>query len=165
MSYTITFAKLPETLDELKALPEADMKSPEKTAALTVAALAAYPKNKEECYKMLDYLRGPRPLSPMEKQFIRDRFMDGKDYIPLSYFKGATPDNGYVPNVPYVIEFFDSATQFAEENYTKLNVQSSGADSMRSVTLRLKPSTGEYFLWEQMLLAGIRIPVSQDPWA
>jgi hypothetical protein len=33
------------------------------------------------------------------------------------------------------------------------------------VTLRLKPSTGQWFLWDQMLLAGIREPKSKDAWA
>ncbi len=165
MSYKVVFEKLPENLEELKALPEADLTGPEKAAALTVAALCVFPKNREECYKMLDFLRGPRPLSVMEKNFIRDRFMDGKDYVPMSYFNGTSPDNDYTPSVPYTIEMEDSAAQFAEEGYTRLMIRSSGADSPRSVTLRLKPSTGQYFLWEHQLLVGIRIPKSQDEWA
>ncbi len=165
MSYTITFSKLPESLAELKTLPQADLKDPAGTAALTVAALCVYPSNPNACCEMLDYLRGPRPLSPMEKQFIRDRFMDKKDYLPKSYFAGATPDNNYTPSVPYTLVFNDSAAQIAEEGYCILNIQSGGADSPRSVTLRNKPSTGEWFLWEQMLLAGIREPKSSDPWA
>ena len=165
MDYTITWNSLPKNLDEMKALPQADLKSPEGTAALTVAALCVYPENAEECYRMLDFLRGPRPLSNMEKQFIRDRFMDGKNYLARSYFKGATPKNEYKPDVPFTLVFSDSAAQIAEEGYKILNVKSGGADSPRSITLRNKPSTGERFLWEQMLLAGIRIPESQDAWA
>jgi hypothetical protein len=165
MDHTITWNSLPKNLDEMKALPQADLKSPEGTAALTVAALCVYPENAEECYKMLDFLRGPRPLSNMEKQFIRDRFMDGKNYLARSYFKGATPKNEYKPDEPFTLVFSDSAAQIAEEGYKILNVKSGGADSPRSITLRNKPSTGEWFLWEQMLLAGIRIPESQDAWA
>ncbi|MBR3105361.1 MAG: hypothetical protein IKH46_16290 [Lachnospiraceae bacterium] len=165
MDYTITWNSLPKNLDEMKALPQADLKSPEGTAALTVAALCVYPENAEECYRMLDFLRGPRPLSNMEKQFIRDRFMDGKNYLARSYFKGATPKNEYKPDEPFTLVFSDSAAQIAEEGYKILNVKSGGADSPRSITLRNKPSTGEWFLWEQMLLAGIRIPESQDAWA
>ena len=165
MDYTITWNSLPKNLDEMKALPQADLKSPEGTAALTVAALCVYPDNAEECYRMLDFLRGPRPLSNMEKQFIRDRFMDGKNYLARSYFKGATPKNEYKPDEPFTLVFSNSAAQIAEEGYKILNVKSGGADSPRSITLRNKPSTGEWFLWEQMLLAGIRIPESQDAWA
>ena len=161
----ITFGKLPATLAEMKELPEAKLQRPEDTAALTVAALCAYPKSPESCYEMLNFLRGPRPLSPMEKQFIRDRFMDGRDYIPRSYFLGATPENDYTPAVPYAIEFAESAAQIAEQGYRRLDVKSGGADAPRPITLRNKPSTGEWFLWEQMLLAQIRTPVSKDEWA
>ena len=42
---------------------------------------------------------------------------------------------------------------------------SGGADSARQIKLRTKPSTGQWFLWEQFLLADIRKPVSADPWA
>ena len=165
MEYNVTFNSLPKTLEELKALPEADLKKPEGVAALTVAALNVFPENREECYRMLDFLRGPRPLSNMEKQFIRDRFMDGKDYLARSYFTGANPDNNYEPSTPYTVWMKDSAAPIAEDGYKIMDLKSGGADSTRRVTLRNKPSTGEWFLWEQMLLAGIRIPTSQDPWA
>ena len=165
MKYQITWNKLPQNLEELQAMPEANLKTPEGTAALTLAALAVFPTNREECYRMLNFLRGPRPLSNMDQQFIRDRFMDGKDYLPKSYFKGATPANGYTPDVPYVVELSESVAQFAEEGYKRFDIRSGGADSPRQVTLRLKPSTGEWFLWDHSLLVGIRVPVSQDPWA
>ena len=70
MTYTVSFEKLPETLEEMKALAEAGLQRPQDTAALTVAALNVYPDNKEEAIRMLDYLRGPRPLSEMDKQFL-----------------------------------------------------------------------------------------------
>lgn len=161
----ITFEKLPRNLDEMKALPQAALDTPEGTAALTVAALCVWPEDHEACYAMLDFLRGPRPLSNMEKQFIRDRFMDGKDYIPRSYFAGATPENNYTPAQPLTLEFTVNPAPVAEQGYCRLDVRSGGADAARQITLRNKPSTGEWFLWEQALLAGIRVPVSQDPWA
>ncbi len=165
MEYNVVLNSLPKTLEELKALPEADLKKPEYVVAFTVAALNVFPSDKEECYKMLDYLKGPNPLSNMDKQFIADRFMDGKDYIPRSYFTGATPENNYKPNEPFTVWMKDSAAQIAEEGYKRFDLRSGGADSTRPVTLRTKPSTGEWFLWEQLLLAGIRVPVSEDPWA
>lgn len=165
MSYQITWNELPKNLEEMKALPQADLKSPEGTAALAVAALDVYPKDHEECFRMLDFLRGPRPLSNFEKQFIRDRFMDNGDYLVKSYFKGATPANNYTPSVPYVVEFTDNSAPMAEDGYKRLNIKSGGADTARIITLRLKPSTGEWYLWEQAILVGIRKPASQDPWA
>ena len=44
----------------------------------------------------------------------------------------------------------------------KSDVKSGGADSPRQVVLRSKPSTGQWFLWDQFLLSGIRKPKSQD---
>lgn len=70
----IRMDKLPKTLDELKAMPQAGLTNPEEVAALTVAVLALYPENPAETEKMLDFLRGPRPLNGMDKQFIKDRF-------------------------------------------------------------------------------------------
>ena len=164
-TYTLTFDRLPESLAELKALPQADLSRPWDTAALTVAALCAYPKDREETYAMLDFLRGPRPLSPMEKQFIRDRFMDGKGYIPRSYFEGAVPGNDYTPGQPLTLKLRVDPHGIAEETYLAVYLNSGGADSPRAVRLRCKPSTGQWFLWEQYLLSGIRIPQSQDEWA
>ena len=83
-------------LAELKALPEGALKEPQHAAALTVAALCMYPVDKEASFEMLNYLHGPRGLSVSDKQFIQDRFRD-KDYVPRSYFVGATPDNNYEP--------------------------------------------------------------------
>jgi hypothetical protein len=54
---------------------------------------------------------------------------------------------------------------YAEEGYKKFDVKSGGADSPRQVVLRSKPSTGQWFLWDQFLLSGIRKPKSQDEWA
>ena len=84
----IVFNKLPDDLAEFKSLPQADMSTPFETAAMTVVALTYYSFNKTLCLDMLNYLRGPRPLSEMEKQFIADRFRD-KDYVPRSYYDGA----------------------------------------------------------------------------
>ena len=112
---------------------------------------------------MLDYLRGPRPLSEMDKQFIRDRFMD-KDYVPRSYFEGSTPNNDYTPRVPDVIEVSEGPYSYQNEGYATLFVQSGGADSLRQVQVRLAKD-GKWYLWEQMILADIRKPESENPWA
>lgn len=162
MTVTITFEKLPENLEELKALPEASLDTPFKTAALTVAALCRFPANRDDCTAMLDFLKGPQPLSPYDKQFLRDRFMD-KDYVPRSYFAGAAPANNYEPAKPYTIEVFDNPYSYQDENYATLHIRSGGADSPRQVKLRRKGE--QWFLWEQFLLSDIRKPASDDPWA
>ena len=159
----ITFVKLPETLAEMQALPQAAMSTPFDTAALTVAAFAEYPKNRAAALEMVKFLKGPAELSPMQEQFIRDRFMDC-DYIPRSYFDGAVPGNDYTPSQPYTITISENPYSYADEGYAKLYMNSGGADSPRYVQLR-KAKDGKWYLWEQFILVGIRQPESSNPWA
>ena len=121
MTYNVTFDKLPLTLSEMTAMPEALLEKPEDTVALTVAALDACSRDLEEGCRMLDYLRGPRPLSNAEKQFIRERFSyGGCRKVPLSYFRGAVPANDYMPEKPFTLEIRDSSSQIAAEGFFKI---------------------------------------------
>ncbi|MBQ3069321.1 MAG: hypothetical protein IJD01_05190 [Clostridia bacterium] len=163
-SKTFTFANLPESLTQLQALPEAVLDDPFKTAALTVCALCAYAKDKAVGTEMLNWLRGPRPLSGVDLSFLNDRFRDGKTYVPFSYFKGATPENDYTPDVPYTLTVETNPYSDANEGYKKLFVRSGGADHPREIVLRRK-GDGTWLLWDQMILVGIREPKSADPWA
>ncbi len=113
---------------------------------------------------MINFLKGPQSLSTYEQQFISER-LRGNEYVPFSYFDGACPENEYHPILPYSITVSTVPTSFAEDGYAMLYLRSGGADSPRPVKLRKKPSTGEWFLWDQMLLSQIRKPVSEDPWA
>jgi len=165
-TYSVVLHDLPVNLAQLQSMPEASLKEPQNTAALTIAALCIYPIDKNASLEMLSFLQGPRELTPYDKQFIQDRFRD-KDYVPRSYFMGATPENEYEPEKPYRLQFFENpySRQNLEEGYLTLYVNSGGADNARQVKLRKKNSTGQWFLWEQFLLADIRKPVSADPWA
>lgn len=155
---------IPTSLEEFKSMPEAAMATPFDTATMTIFALCAYPQNKAASLEMLDYLRGPRPLSGIDKQFIADRFMD-TDYVPRSYFKGATPANEYTPDIPYVLDIKENPYSYQEEGYAVLYLTSGGADNPRSIKLRLAKD-GKWYLWEfPGLLMSIRIPESQNPWA
>ena len=55
----VEFDALPQTAAEV-----APCKTPEETAALTVAALVRFTEDQEAGIAMLNVLRGPRPLSP-----------------------------------------------------------------------------------------------------
>ncbi len=163
-SWTVNFSDLPVSLEQLRALPEARLTEPHFAAALLIPALCLWPVNEAEAQAMINFLKGPEGLSQREIQFIRDR-LRGKDYLPSSYFAGATPQNGYSPASPYSVTVSENPYSYQEQGYAKLYLQSGGADSPRPVQLRFRPSTGEWFLWEQMLLSDIRQPVSADPWA
>lgn len=159
----IVFANLPENVEQFKALPQAQLTTPFETAALTVLAFCFYPKDKAASLEMLNYLRGPRPLSPYDEQFIRDRFMD-KDYVPRSYFTGAVPANDYQPSQPYTVRVSENPYSYQNEGYARMFLTSGGADSQRYIDLRLAKD-GKWYLWEQYILSGIREPESSNPWA
>lgn len=159
---TFTFESLPTSVEELKALPEADLSTPFKAAALTVAALCNWENDPAVTCDMLDFLKGPQPLSTYDKQFLRDR-LGGKGYKTFSFFKGSSPSNDYTPSKPYEITVYDYAYSYGQEGYCMLQIDSSGADSPRQIKLRRKGE--QWFLWEQFLLSDIRTPAKDDPWA
>lgn len=157
------FDALPETIEQFQAL-SADLTRPETTCALLVAALHLYVQDKEQGIRAMNLLRGPRPLSAHEEQFLRDCLRD-KPYLPLAYFEGAAPENNYTPNRPYVLKVLpDPRAQDVEPGYLRRYLTTAGADSPRAVKLRRKGQN--WYLWEHFgLLPGIRIPVKEDPWA
>lgn len=161
---SFTFNALPANLEEVKALPEAFLDSAFKTTALCIAVLCNCEKDANATWEMLDYLKGPESVNEREKAFIKER-LAGKQYKTLSFFEGATPDNGYTPVTPYTITVSANPYSFNEENWATLYVKSGGADSPRPVKLRRKPSTNQWFINEIQCLADIRIPTEQDPWA
>lgn len=160
---TFVFGALPESLSEMKALPEAALTSPFATAALTVCALCAYAADKQIGTEMLNFLRGPRPLSNYDISFLNDRFSDGHQ-VPFSYFKGAVPANDYTPDTPFTITVESGAYSDANKGYKKLFIKSGGADSPREIVLR-QLGDGRWMLWDQFLLVSIRKGKSEDPWA
>ena len=160
----VVFNILPTDYESFRALPQYDLTKAENTCALYLVALNMYTKNKDEGIAAINSLRGPRPMSPFEVQFLRDRLID-KPYLPMSYFEGAVPANNYEPAKPYTVTLYpDPRPQDVEEGYMRLHVKSGGADSPRIITLRKKGD--EWFLWEYAgTLMGIRIPANEDPWA
>lgn len=162
----VQFNSLPASLEEFRTLSEGRLTDPEYVCGLFLCALNLFVSDMNAGYAALDILRGPRPMTGYDRQFIRDRLMD-KKYLPLAYFDGAEPGNNYTPNVPYNLSFSpDPRPGDVEENHARLFLATKGADSPRPMNLRCKPSTGEWFLWEySSILVGIRIPVCDDPWA
>ena len=159
----ITVLSVPTTSEEFSALPQNDLSKPENTCVMFLLALALYLKDSDAGVAALNTLRGPRPLSNYDIQFLRDR-LRGKSYLPLAYFDGATPANNYVPSNPLTLEVIaDSRPQDIEEGYLRLFLKTTGADSPRPIKLRQKGNS--WYLWEySSILSGIRIPSEADEW-
>ncbi len=159
----ITLQTLPAALAELEALPRT---TPEEVCAGFLCALKLFQTDRDAGVAAMDLLRGPRPMTPYDIQFLRDR-LRGKEYLPLAYFEGAAPENGYTPAKPYTLNVLpDPRPQDVEPGYLRVYLKTAGADSPRPMKLRQKGSTGEWFLWEySSILSGIRVPAALDPWA
>ena len=157
---------IPTTLPDFQALPQSGLRTPEDTCAAFLCALALYLKDPNAGVEAVNLLRGPRPMTPYDIQFLRDR-LRGKAYLPLAYVEGASPENNYTPARPYGLNVLsDPRPQDVEAGYVRVFLRPAGAESPRPVKLRQKPSTGQWFLWEySSVLSGIRTPAEQDPWA
>lgn len=164
---SVVFNRLPDNLEQFKALPQAAMTDPFDTAAMTILALCFFPQDKELCYQMVDFLRGPRTMTGQDRQFIADRFRS-KDYMVRSYFTGATPENDYTPAEPYTVVVKSDPHSYDQENMARLYLISGGCDpdsAARPVTLR-KAKDDKWYLWEySSLLLGVKEPGSANPWA
>ena len=160
----IKLDRLPANVEELKSMPQAQFATPFDTAVLAVAVMCNYEKDVQSTIDMINYLKGPQPLSTYDIQFIRDR-LAGKGYVPRSYIRGTSPDNDYaLPAAPYEIEVSDNPYSYTNEGYATLWLTASGADSPRQVTLRRK-GDGQWLLWQITFLSDVRQPKSSDPWA
>lgn len=158
----IQLPKLPASVAELTAM--ADLSTPFNTAALAVAVLCHYEADVSATLDMLNWLKGPQPLSEFDKQFLRDR-LAGKGYVPRSFLHGTSPDNDYTPPAPpYVVEISDNPYSYANEGYAVLWLTSTGADSPRQITLRRK-GDGSWLLWQHSFIGDVRPPKAADPWA
>lgn len=158
------FTDLIRNVEELKALEEMKLNTPYQCVALTMLTLCNYENDEEATIKMLDELKGPADVSNFEKQFLKER-LKNKQYKVHSFFEGANVENGYTMNKPYTITIYDNPYSFTQENWATLYVQSSGADHLRSLKLRRKPSTNQWFLVEIQCLSDIRLPKVLDEWA
>ena len=156
---------VPQNIEQMMKMPYAKLTNEFEVAALTVAVLCNYCQDPQATVEMLNYLRGPRPLSALGVQFLRDR-LSGKPYKMLSYLNGTSPTNNYTPTMPLGVTIVTTPASAVQPDMISLFIPSSGADSLRQLDLRRKPSTGQWFLWSLVgLMPDVRIPVNQDPWA
>ncbi len=174
---TYTFDKLPTTLDELKKFSlkskidgdyDYGMFAP---MAATIIALHTYGTNKDEAYKMLEYVYGPnQTFSNFDKQFVQTQFATAANKVLQDcYFGGAAPENGYKPDEPITITleegpYFIKAANGKPERHMSL-IYFAGADTERYMDV-FKSSGGTWYAYEsnyKHLLASVKEPVTELP--
>lgn len=153
--------RLPESVDELKE--GIDLSDRYQTAYGTILAFCVYENDPDLGLAMLDWLNGPEDVSAYDISFIKDQFSQ-YPYVARSYFTDTTPDNDYETET-YEASFFENDYSFTGSDTFTLWTRSSGADSERSIGLKLKASEDSWYAnnWYG-ILAGIRPPASEDKW-
>jgi hypothetical protein len=148
----VTINRIPYSLGKFLELRELIAHTPQGAAAMMIVAMRIYQQYPELGMKCLtansttplisastasDSYNGERMSNTNELK----RKLSDYSYLPMVYFKGASPKNGYTPDgPPYMVEL--SVNQYS---YTpasdgslrvKLFVATQGADSPRPVTVR-----------------------------
>ena len=80
----------------------------------------------------------PEKLNPMEIKKLLSDPLNKYHYLPLAFFKGATADNSYTPELPYVVTIKDDRKKSLRRKYKTLYVGCPGAGMYRPVTLERK---------------------------
>ena len=162
---TFTFQALPESLAQMQALPEASLDTPFKTAALTVCALCAYGADKNIGLEMLNWLRGPRPHE-RAGDLLPERPLPGRQELhPVLLLCGCVAGKRLYP--PPALHPAGGQQPHLQRGGRLLQA----VHPLRRCRRAPAPSScaaradGQWFLWEQYLMTGIRIPASADPWA
>lgn len=160
---TFTFSRMLVSVDDLRQL---DITDEYQSVCAIVFTLARFEDDRDASKQMLEYINGPEDVSDFDIDFMKNQ-IEQYPYVMRSYFDNTSPEENYeVKEVSITIK--ENLYSRNEEGYVKLWLHSSGADSERSVMLRKKESTGEWFLFSDTykgLMAGIRIPASADKWS
>lgn len=137
--------ELPKSIDGFLAQQEACAHEPQGGAAMLVVALLLYARDEalgRQCLaaavEQAQLQEGPEGWELSRQDLQRVQAQIGRQpYLPLSYLRGATPENGYaMPAPPLKVAFTSNAySGQAGTGRFKVFVACSGAASPRPVTV------------------------------
>lgn len=172
----ISFDRLPQDLQELKAIDRTGENGKFLTFALLVCAYKAWKKEDQNtCEAMMrELLNSPTVkdcYNNFSKEFVKDRMLqnDKWQYIANAYFDGAESSNGYTPSKPLTITIKEfpylpqTSTMYGVDlTIDKLVTEFKGADSSRNISVYQDPADKKWYVWSDSykgLLADIKTPV------
>lgn len=110
----VTFTHIPTDYAEFEAVYTQFLgKTPHGAAAMMPMAMELYRRDREtglQCLKLLCYPSNVSSVtSILNTKFSASKHAPADDpylqpYLPAAILKGATPDNGYTPQLPYTVE-------------------------------------------------------------
>lgn len=153
---TVTFARFPATLAEWQQAQRVLGSEPQGAVALQVMAFELFRRDPAAGRQALEQNNTSTNFNSTVERL--QQLMDTKDtyyarpYIAAALLKGATPDNGYQPEVPYRVEMrVNPATKYQESQMLhgtviSLQVNSQGWDiNWRGVEV-VKPEGQTYYV-------------------
>ena len=152
---SVTIESIPQSVEEFQALQEKLGKDPKGAVALEVVAIEMYRQlGKEigtECIKLCNTDLNVGSVTSRIKELFRENDSYARPYQMAAFMKGASPENGYNPDKPYVIEMFPDRTTKPQRNSdgtTELFFQiiSHGHDVGSQRVYVVKPNGSEYYL-------------------
>ena len=160
-SGTVTFNRIPATVEEFKMVRDQIGKEPHGTIALQVMAFEMFRRDRtigEECIRLNNVISNAGDCIRRLKELFGGDGGYNRPYQAAAYLKGASPANGYNPTKPYTVEVsvdlglpYEKST-FYQATIVRLRIKcqgrSQGYDQVAVVKTK-KPdetSKGTYFI-------------------
>ena len=157
----VTFNRFPATVEEFEQVREKIGGEPHGAVALQIMAFEMYRRDRtlgETCIRLNSTLNNVNPATSRLRELFGNDAGYARPYQMAAFLKGATPQNGYKPTKPYIIEVkvSDVRTYQNSNDYQTqvlcLNVLTNGKLSGSEIvevlnTLKQdEPSEGKYFI-------------------
>jgi len=156
VSSSVTISAIPKTVEEFQQLQEQIGKEPQGAVALEIIAIEMYrqlgKEIGEKCLKICNTDNNVGSVKSRIKELFREGDSYGRPYQMAAFMKGASPQNGYNPEKPYVIEVFVDKTEKYQESsdygskiiFLQVKSHGHGVGSQRVYVV--KPEGAEYYL-------------------
>ena len=120
----VTFTNVPSDYEEFETVYKQFLgKTPHGTAAMMVMAMEIYGRDREvgkQCIELINYPSNVNSvISRLKDKYGTSAYAPENDsynqrYLPAAVLKGATPQNGYRPQRPYMVEMKASVNKHQE---------------------------------------------------
>ena len=177
---SVTFNRFPANVEEFKTVRDQIGGEPHGAVALQIMAFEMYRRDRqagEACIKLNNTVLNVAPCTRRLKEIFGGDLVYSRAYQMAAFLKGATPENGYNPTEPYVVEVYvNPGVEYIQSNdyQTKvlvLEVTTKGKDSGRETVRVLKTarpgeaSANKYFVVENSpgLYSQVKTPSFTNP--
>ena len=154
---TVTFARIPKTIEEFKQIRSEIGGTPQGAVALQLIAFEMYNKNTivgTECVKLNNTdINVPSVMRRLPDIFGKNSLDDNyaRKHLVATYFEGSTPENGFNPTKPYTVRVRTNKVHKYERAQSLkgyvlyLDVYSSGYDTHWRGCEVVKQKGNEYY--------------------